>query len=143
MEITIRNLQTKIPIRLPVVKQIVQRAFAYLGQTDGDVSVVFVSAQRMKLLNARHLNHHYSTDILTFDYRRPGDLFLIAEIVICPSVAKHNALLFQKSVAQEIALYLVHGALHLMGFNDHSDKEKTQMRKKEEEVLSCLFTRGG
>ncbi|MBL8014356.1 MAG: rRNA maturation RNase YbeY [Candidatus Omnitrophica bacterium] len=114
-----------------------------MGENQGDISIVFVSPQRMKLLNARHLNHHYSTDILTFDYRQGADGFLIAEIVICPSVAKHNAILFGKSVAQEIALYVVHGLLHLMGFDDHSPQKTALMRKKEAEVISYLFTRGG
>lgn len=139
MDITIKNLQTKIPIRRPAVKQIAQKTLEYLGQTQGELSIVFVSAQRMKLLNARHLNHHYPTDILTFDYRQPDDSAFAAEIVICPSVAKHNALVFGKTFTQEIALYVIHGLLHLMGFNDHSVQETARMRKKETEVISYLY----
>lgn len=92
----------------------------------------------MKSLNARHLRHYYSTDILTFDYRTPADSSLAAEIVICPSVARANALLYKRSLMDEIRLYVVHGLLHLTGYDDGSAKDTAAMRHKEAEIISFL-----
>ena len=68
MEITIKNLQTKIPIRLPRIKNTAQRALRRLKISSATLSFVFVTPQKMKALNSKYLKHHYVTDVLTFDF---------------------------------------------------------------------------
>jgi rRNA maturation RNase YbeY len=84
----------------------------------------------MRAINKEYLGHDYLTDVLTFDF---GDRS--GEIIICPRVACVNAKAHQKSTESEIILYVVHGILHLAGFDDHSPKDILQMRRMEEKLL--------
>ncbi|MBP6342356.1 MAG: rRNA maturation RNase YbeY [Candidatus Omnitrophica bacterium] len=139
MDITLKNLQTKIPILPTRIKKLVLQTFRHLRVSRAELSVVFVTPQRMKSLNARHLSHNYTTDILTFDYRlSPKTKEIQAEIIICPAVAAQNAATYDTTTSAEIELYLVHGILHLLGYDDHSPKDITRMRKKEAEIVSFL-----
>jgi probable rRNA maturation factor len=138
MDITIRNLQTKIPIRLSRVQKVALHTLQSLRVSDAQLSIVFVAVQRMRRLNAAHLHHCYVTDILTFDYRLPGDDRLLAEIVICPSIAVQNAIDYGTTTAKEIDLYVVHGLLHLTGFDDHTPEDIQAMREKEKEIMGSL-----
>jgi probable rRNA maturation factor len=146
MDITIRNLQTKIPIHPTRIKKAVRHALQYLRISDAELSIVFVSPQRMKTLNAKHLKHRYVTDILTFDYRasKLKSQALQAEVIICPSVAASNAVVYGSTLQKEIDLYVVHGLLHLAGYDDHSAHDIKLIRNKENEILKNLrHPRGG
>ena len=139
MDITIINLQTRIPLRLTRIKKNAQKALQYLGISAADLSIVFVSAQKMKRLNTRHLRHSYETDILTFNYAQADSDFLMAEIIICPSVARIQAKQYGVPLEKEIMLYVVHGILHVMGFDDHSVKDIKKIRSKEARVMEHLY----
>jgi probable rRNA maturation factor len=85
----------------------------------------------MRAINKKYLDHDYVTDVLTFDL---GDR--CGEVIICPRVACVNAKAHQTSTENEIILYVVHGILHLAGFDDHSPKDILQMRRMEEKLLN-------
>jgi rRNA maturation RNase YbeY len=70
------------------------------------------------------------TDVLTFDL---GEGY--GEIIICPGKAGVNAKAYQISTEKEIILYVVHGILHLAGYDDKSPEDIRQMRSKEKELL--------
>lgn len=142
--ISIRNLQTKIPVPQARIKNVVRQTLRYFRMTNAELSVVFVTEAHMKRLNSRHLNHKYPTDILTFDYRvSRKDPLLRAEIVLCPSVAMRNAHVFNTDVRQEIDRYLIHGILHLCGYDDNSPVEKSRMTGEEDRILGRLRRRPG
>jgi len=84
----------------------------------------------MRAINKKYLNHDYVTDVLTFDL---GDN--IGEIIICPRLAAAQAQAHQTSTENEIILYVIHGILHLAGYDDHSSKDKIQMRRMENELM--------
>ncbi len=158
MDITIKNLQTKIPIRLPRVNDVVRCTLRHFPIIDAELSFVFVAPSRMRMLNAKYLKHDYVTDVLTFDYspgarrQAPGvkkishpspiaqrpTPYIYGEIIICPSVAFRNAKKFGVSLQKEIELYIIHGILHLMGYDDHAPKDIARMRKKEREIINLL-----
>jgi len=84
----------------------------------------------MRAINQKYLKHDYVTDVLTFDLGEN-----CAEIIICPQVALSNAKEHQTSTDDEIILYVIHGILHMAGFDDHSPGDALQMRKMEKELL--------
>jgi len=84
----------------------------------------------MRAVNKKYLKHDYVTDVLTFDLGESG------EIIICPQIACVNAKEHQTSTENEIILYVIHGILHLAGFDDHSSKDILQMRHMENELLN-------
>lgn len=84
----------------------------------------------MQAINKKYLKHDYVTDVLTFDFEDGT-----AEIVICPQIASRYAKRHQTSTDKEIVLYVVHGILHLAGYDDHSPQDTLKMRRMENELL--------
>jgi len=84
----------------------------------------------MRAINKKYLSHDYVTDVLTFDLGENA-----AEVIICPQVAFTNAKAHQTSTEREIILYVIHGILHLAGFDDHNPKDIQLMRKMEKKLL--------
>lgn len=84
----------------------------------------------MRAINKKYLKHDYITDVLTFDFKGNA-----GEIIICPHVARINAKAQQSSTEKELILYVIHGILHLAGYDDHKPKDILQMRRMEKELL--------
>jgi len=134
MDITVKNLQSKIPIPVFKIKSLVRKVVDDLHRRDlwkglKEVSFVFVGSKRMRSINKDFLGHDYVTDVLTFD------LGSMAEIIICPSTARMNAKTHGALLEHEILLYVVHGLLHLAGYDDHSATDIERMRLKEQQLL--------
>ena len=102
----------------------------------GDISVIFCSDNYILDVNQRYLQHDYFTDIITFDYcegdRLSGDLFISVETV------KENSIEYGTDFRDELNRVIVHGLLHLIGYDDHTEEEIAVMRKKEDYYLSLL-----
>ena len=99
----------------------------------GDISIIFCSDPYILEVNLKYLQHDYFTDIITFDYcegnRLSGDLFISVDSV------RENAEYYSVEFEDELNRVIVHGILHLIGYDDHSDEEKIIMRKKENYYL--------
>lgn len=98
------------------------------------LSIDIISAAEIHQVNKKFLNHDYSTDILTFDYSG-NNKKLNAEIMISYEDVKQNAKLYNVKVNDEIARLVIHGILHLTGFNDSKKKDKIIMKRKENQLL--------
>lgn len=100
----------------------------------GDVNIIFCSDNYIIDINRRYLSHDYFTDIITFDYckgeRLSGDLFISIDSV------RENAVEYGEEFTRELRRVIVHGILHLIGYDDHSAEDKKTMRSKEDYYLS-------
>ena len=100
----------------------------------GDVSVIFCSDNYLLGVNIKYLSHDYYTDIITFDYCEgsvlSGDLFISVDSV------RENASFYGVEFEEELNRVIVHGLLHLIGYDDHSDEDIAVMRAKENYYLS-------
>ena len=100
----------------------------------GPVSIIFCSDNYILDINMKYLQHDYFTDIITFDYckgdKLSGDLFISIDSV------RENARTYGVEFLEELYRVMVHGILHLIGYDDHTDEEKAQMRAKEDYYLS-------
>lgn len=100
----------------------------------GDISVIFCSDGYLLDINIRYLRHDYFTDIITFDYtegdRLSGDLFISVDTV------RANAEEYGSDFEQELCRVMVHGVLHLIGYDDHTPDDIALMRSKEDYYLS-------
>ncbi len=135
----VESLQKKIPIDLPRVGQIARAILKHEGVRDAALSIVFVSSPKIRSLNRQYLRRDYVTDVLAFDLRevkRAGEV--TGDIAICVEAAIRNAKSYDSSLARELVLYVAHGILHLLGFDDHSPRDIRAMRKKEQEILKYL-----
>jgi probable rRNA maturation factor len=94
-----------------------------LNKTGPTLSVVFVDSREMRAMNDRYLGRDYATDVLSFSYNGmwiEGRLFL-GEIVIAPEVAALQAARYGMRPEKEMRKLLVHGILHLLGYNHETD----------------------
>ena len=100
----------------------------------GDLSIVFCSDNYILDMNIKYLQHDFFTDIITFDYcegeKISGDLFISVDSV------RENALLYGATFEEELNRVMVHGVLHLIGYDDHTKAEQKTMREKENYYLS-------
>ena len=102
--------------------------------TLGNVSVIFCSDNYILDINQRFLQHDYFTDIITFDYSEgskiSGDLFISVDSV------EENSIEYGTDFENELHRVIVHGILHLIGYDDHTDEDVRIMRSKENYYLS-------
>ncbi|TFG35659.1 MAG: rRNA maturation RNase YbeY [Parcubacteria group bacterium] len=96
-----------------------------------DLSVALVAPLRIKELNKRYRKKNRPTDVLSFQDKENW-----GEIVICPIEVKKNAKKFNSNFKKELSRVLIHGVLHLLGYDHEKDKEEEKMRKKEEYYLN-------
>ena len=99
----------------------------------GSLSYNFVPREKIIEINKAYLDHHYSTDIITFDYVRGA--LVSGEVFICPDEVLENAAHYGVEHDDELIRVIVHGLLHLVGFGDKSEKEKMLMRQKEDTYI--------
>lgn len=100
----------------------------------GDLSYVFCSDDFLHKMNLEYLDHDTLTDIITFDYRQ-GKL-INGEIYISTDRVEENATKYQVSFEDELHRVMIHGVLHICGYNDLTESEEKQMRSKENWALS-------
>ena len=100
----------------------------------GQINIIFCSDNYILDINQKYLQHDYFTDIITFDYcegdRLSGDLFISVDSV------RENSIEYGTEFDDELNRVIVHGVLHLIGYDDHCDDDISVMRKKEEYYLS-------
>lgn len=101
----------------------------------GDISIVFCSDNYILDVNMKYLQHDYFTDIITFDYCE-GKV-LSGDLIISIDSVRENAALYGVKFEEELNRVMVHGVLHLIGYDDHSEADQKIMREKENYYLSC------
>lgn len=100
-----------------------------------ELNFIFCSDEYLYKINVEYLNHETYTDIITFDNKEKegeleGDIFISIERV------RDNAEQLKLPIEEELHRVIIHGALHLMGYNDKTPEEQEAMREKEETCLS-------
>ena len=135
-EINVRNLQRTIRINLPDLQNFAPSAVRHcLDLTKNkstvlaklsEISVLLISDRKMAALHHKFLNQRGPTDVLTFDH---GEIFISVE------TAKRNARAFGISLGDELRLYIVHGLLHLHGFDDRNQASAGVMAKTQQKIL--------
>lgn len=124
-------------------EELLERAVRHLLQQDqvlrAEISVAIVDDPTIHQLNRQFLEHDYPTDVLTFPLETPEENGLLAgEIIVSWDTAKKNAQELGLSAEGELLLYVVHGTLHLLGFDDHEEEDAAAMRDAERECLKAL-----
>lgn len=119
-----------------------REAAAVLGAT-GEVRVRLVGDEDMSRAHERYSGIAGTTDVLTFDLAGPGPCAkdrtaLDADILVCLDEARRQAAARGIAVEREVLLYIVHGVLHCLGYDDHTEEESTAMHKREDEVLAAI-----
>lgn len=114
-----------------------RRILADHGATQGALSIAVVDDPTIHRMNVESLNHDYPTDVLSFLYDRRGD-HLEGEIIVSSDTAMSRAAEFDMQPENELLLYVIHGALHLAGYEDHDDPSRREMQTHERKYLDLF-----
>ncbi len=143
IKINIKNLQKKIlinPAAAEKVKKAVLETCASKKKTrEYEITICLVKDNRIKELNLLYMGKCVPTDVLSFDITMPNSRYektIFADIVVSTDTAVSNAVIFKTAPADEMLLYVIHGVLHILGYNDSTKKERAIMRKKEISILT-------
>ena len=102
----------------------------------GEINYIFCSDEYLLERNIKYLDHDTLTDIITFNYCK-GQI-ITSDIMISIDRVKENSTIFDNSFTEELHRVMIHGILHLIGYDDKTEKEKNLMREKENFYLKKL-----
>jgi len=136
-EINLSNRQTEYPVPQDLFEQAVQAVFSGEGYSRGEVGIAVVDNAEIHECNVQFLQHDYPTDVITFPMDQ-SEGFLSGEIILSAQYAAEEARQHGWKTEEEMTLYVVHGYLHLAGYDDHEDADRQEMRRLEKLYLSKL-----
>lgn len=138
IKITLINLQNNLAIHPGRIKNLILKIIKNEKVTaSGRINICFVDNRRIKEFNAKFHKTNSATDVLAFnlsDKNNPG--VILADIMISTQTAVKQAIKYSTNPDYELSLYVVHGLLHILGFNDQSLKQIKLMRKKESQYVN-------
>src|SRR5438552_13872373 len=108
------------------------------GVHEAEISLAVVDDSTIHQLNRRYLDHDEPTDVLSFPLSEPTAKQLAGELVIGGEVARRQADSRGHDVQAELALYVIHGLLHLCGYDDNNAEAAAEMRQRERHYLRQL-----
>ena len=118
------------------VLKLIEKVIGEYRKPRGSLSFILVSDEELIKINREFLQHNYFTDVIAFDYGK-SDL-LDGEIYLSLDTVKFNSLNYKVSLRNELIRVMIHGTLHMCGFNDSDDGEKGKMRELENEWILKL-----
>ena len=124
------------PLQFADLKAAAQAVFEGEQVATARVTLAFVDDAHIHRLNKQFLDHDEPTDVLTFPYSEPGATAIEGEVVIGHGVAARQAEERGHALAWELQLYVIHGCLHLCGYDDQSAETSRVMRKQERKYLT-------
>lgn len=137
LAVTVTDLQSRVALDPAAVRRIAGTvARGERKGAGGRADVCFVTDRRMRRLNRTFHKRDCATDVLSFDLGEEGRMS--AEVVISTDTAASNAKRFGTSPLYESYLYVIHGMLHLTGYDDGTARERASMRRREEHYLKAL-----
>ena len=134
LSVLITNEQSNYEIAADRIEQAVKQVVEEAGIVSGDVSVAVVDDQTIHELNIQYLNHDYPTDVLSFVLEYAEE-HLEGEIVVSADTAVDLAKDYGWDWQNELLLYVIHGSLHLVGYDDKNPEAKVGMQEAERRHL--------
>jgi probable rRNA maturation factor len=137
-ELQVRNLQRDQRINTRLLQKITRVLLeSLLGVEEYELGIHLLSARKMATINQQFLNHTGPTDVITFNLTENG-AGLLGEIYICVAIAQKQAQEFRTSWPAELVRYMVHGVLHLLGYDDLTSAKRKVMKQKENHFVKLL-----
>ena len=135
--VEIGNESERVPFDAERAADLIRRILADEGIRRGVVEVTVVGDPAIHRLNAQFLGHDRPTDVLAFEMEsNPKEALFEGSVVVSDETALDRARDYAWSAENELLLYVVHGVLHLVGYDDHAPDDERLMRAKEREYLA-------
>lgn len=127
------KIKSSFPIDLKEIKLFLLKIIDNYGINYRFINYYFTDDKEIKSYNITHLNHHYSTDIITFPHQYEP---LEVDIIISLETVDANSKDYDSGFINELYRVIAHGILHCLGYNDSNENERKEMRLQEEICLS-------
>lgn len=134
MNIEIANQQDSLPLEEVRLRKAIRSIATQAGYSRGEISLAVITDAAIHRLNREHLNHDYATDVLSFVFERTDDC-LEGEIIVSAEMAISTAHELGWPAEHELLLYVIHGMLHLVGYDDKQPTAREEMRAAEREAI--------
>jgi probable rRNA maturation factor len=131
----------RISVRATTIRRVAQSILVQAGHPTAQLSLSLVGKTRMRRLNRKYRGRDYPTDVLAFPMESMGEQteIFLGDVVICLPIAIGQASRFGNSADQEILRLLIHGTLHLLGYDhEQSSRDATRMQRKERTIVKKL-----
>ena len=135
--LSLRSRQRERALNIPFLRRVARHVLEQeMNVSDYELGIHFVSAQEMARVNEEFLQHHGSTDVITFDYNEtPATERLHGEIFISIADAVEQAREFHTTWQSEVMRYVIHGFLHLRGYDDLEPAKRRLMKREENRLV--------
>jgi len=134
--VTVSSAQGALRVNRRRLGELVRFVARCQGAQLAAVDLAVVDESAMAELNRRYLGHAGATDVISFDLSDASQRGIAAQLVVCGDVAACQGPLHGLTPAEELMLYVVHGLLHLMGYDDQSVRGAARMRARQDEILA-------
>jgi probable rRNA maturation factor len=128
----------KLPLSLKKIKAAVSTVMDGEDCVLSELTVNFIDDRTIKKINNNYLKHNYFTDIITFPYN-DNKTSIEGEIFISLDTVAKNAKIYETGFKRELSRVIIHGCLHLAGYNDKTKKQKELIRTKENYYLTTAM----
>jgi probable rRNA maturation factor len=142
LDVDVTTNGLRVPLARHAVADAARVALRAEGVRDALVSITMLSRTTMARLNRRHLGHTGATDVISFGFQRPSSRDpVVGDIYVCPDVARANAHERGVSVREEVTRLVVHGTLHVLGYDHPEDesREASAMWSRQERIVRRLL----
>ena len=134
LEIEFSDQQSRFAVQADRLIDAARQILVDRGITRCSLSLAVVDDPAIRQVNRRHLDHDYATDTISFLFEQEGS-YLEGEVLVSAETAARVAPSFGWSVDDELLLYVIHATLHLVGYDDQSDDDRTRMQDAETAYL--------
>jgi rRNA maturation RNase YbeY len=138
--LSVENIHPSRTLPAETVERLVRHVLDAEDATPVHVSVVLAGHDTVRRLNAEYLDHDYNTDVLSFSLREEASLEAVeGEVYVDLDTAAERHEEFDTSFEREAGRYVVHGVLHLLGYDDATEDGQQAMRTREDQYLDAVF----
>lgn len=133
------SMQKKLNLKAPEIRMVVRKMQSLMGFDIDELTFSLVDDNTIHEINREYLKHDYPTDIITFNYSEKNQIFIDGEVLISYETALLNAKKYDVTLENEITRLIIHGVLHLLGFDDTTPSKKRVMKNKENALLKQIL----
>jgi probable rRNA maturation factor len=139
MDVFLANEQG-VPLDEPLLAALARHVLEAEGvDPEAELSILFVGADHIRRLNARYAGDDYATDVLAFPMMEDDEeSLLLGDVIVCPEIAGANAEKAGASLDRELRTLVVHGTLHLLGYDHPNDTQRAAMDKRMNEIIDSF-----
>jgi probable rRNA maturation factor len=112
------------------VEKIIKKVIEKEKKISGDLNFIITNDESLRKINVEFLKHDYNTDVIAFDYNSGNEIN--GEVYLSLETVRGNAINYNVSLRLEVIRVIIHGVLHLVGYNDENDGNKEVMRRMED-----------